>query len=257
MATERVFGISLVRDEADIIEETMRNMVAQVDAVIVADNGSIDGTREILASFEGPDFTVLNDSDPAHYQSRKMSKLAAMAAERGASWVVPFDADEIWRSPDGRVGDVLTEIEGRLTSAELYNHVATAEDENSTPVARMGWRTRDPLGLPKVACRPVIPVTIHEGNHGASWTEGLEPSRLEVRHFPYRSPEQFLRKVSNGSAALAATDLPEGVGQHWRQYGELLARRGPGAVEDWFREHFFTTAPANAPDLIFDPCPLP
>lgn len=251
-----VCGISVVRDEADIIKETLTNMVAQVDALIVADNGSVDGTRDILSQFEGPNFTVLDDTDPAHYQSRKMSALAAQAAERGATWVVPFDADEIWRSKEGRVGDVLAKCQGIHAPAALFNHVATAEDPDTSPVARMGWRTQEPLGLPKIACRPVLPVTIHEGNHGASYPDGVDRDLLEVRHFPYRSAEQFLRKVRNGAAALAATTLPADVGTHWRQYGELLENAGPEAVEDWFREHFFTNDPAQAGDLVFDPCPL-
>jgi hypothetical protein len=251
-----VWAISTVRDEADIIVETLTNMVAQVDVVVVADNGSVDGTRDLLAGFEGPEFIVFDDTDPAHYQSRKMSALAALAAERGATWVVPFDGDEIWRpASGGRIADVLSECSGGRAPADLYNHVATALDPPTSPVARMEWRTAQPLGLPKVACRPRLAVTIHEGNHGASYPDGVEDGLLEVRHFPYRSAEQFLSKVRNGAAALAATTLSTDVGAHWRQYGELLENAGPEAVEGWFREHFFTTDPAGVPDLVLDPCP--
>mgnify|MGYP003439045498 CR=1 FL=1 len=34
------FGITMVKDEADIVATTVTNMLAQVDHVIVADNGS-------------------------------------------------------------------------------------------------------------------------------------------------------------------------------------------------------------------------
>ena len=41
-------AVTMVRDEADIIETTVRHMLTQVDVVIVADNRSVDGTREIV-----------------------------------------------------------------------------------------------------------------------------------------------------------------------------------------------------------------
>ena len=42
------FGVSMVRDEADVIEGTLRHMADEVDELIVADNGSVDGTTDIL-----------------------------------------------------------------------------------------------------------------------------------------------------------------------------------------------------------------
>ena len=95
----------MVKDEADIVAATVAHMCGQVDAVIVADNNSTDGTRDIL---DGLPVTVVDDPDPAYYQSRKMTALAGRArVEFDATWVIPFDADEWWYSPHGRIADVL------------------------------------------------------------------------------------------------------------------------------------------------------
>lgn len=248
-----VIGISLVRDEADIIEQTVSWMLTQVDCVLIMDNGSVDGTREILDRL---DVTVFDDPDVGHYQSRKMSWLAQQAKTLGPEWVVPFDADEFWYSPFGRIADVLTARPEAIATAAIFNHRPTGVDPRSDdPITRMGWRERAELPLHKVACRPTVPVKIHDGNHNASYAAPVVHGQLVVRHFPYRSAEQFERKARNGSQALAATNLPDETGQHWRDYGRLLEAHGPTVLHDVFREHFYTAEPAGDPALIFDPAP--
>lgn len=257
-----VAAVSMVKDEADIIAITVRHMLEQVDFVVVADNGSTDGSREALEDLHAEDLIILEDPDPAYYQSRKMTQLAAYAGSddnfwgHGADWIVPFDADERWYSPHGRIADVLSECDTATAPAALYDHVATGIDpDDDNPVARIGWRRREPVPLPKVACRPRLPVTIEQGNHGAWYPFGETRDLLVVRHYPYRSAEQFVRKARNGAAAYKATDLPDHIGAHWRQYGAILDAHGEQAVEDIFREWYWTADPTTDPSLIFDPCP--
>ena len=255
-ATEMaVIAIARVKDEADIIAATVGHMLTQVDHVLVEDNGSTDGTIEILETL-GVD--LLHDSTVGYYQSVAMSRLAAHAARtRAAEVVVPFDADEWWYSPHGRIADVLADFPAAsIFTARLYDHVATGYDPaDPNPVTRTGWRRRDAAPLPKVACRALAPVVIHQGNHGADYG-ATQDNRLVVRHYPYRSVEQFVSKVRNGAAAYAATDLPADVGAHWRQYGQLLETGGPDAIGDVFRSWFWTANPDLDPSLIFDPAPV-
>lgn len=247
-----VFAVSMVRDEADIIAETVGHMLRQVDEVIVADNGSVDGTRDILADLG---VTVVGDPEVGYYQSAKMTGLAHLAASKGADWVVPFDADEWWYSPFGRIADVLTATAAFVAEAALYDHVATAHDPDGTPVARMGWRRRQPAELPKVAvrCRPDL--VVHQGNHGAHYDgpTAAVPGLLVVRHFPYRTTDQFVAKARNGAQAYRATDLPETEGAHWRAYGDLLEAEGAEGLAGVFRQWFWSSLPDEDPSLIFDP----
>lgn len=248
-----VAAVSMCKDEADVVAASVRLMAAQVDFLIVADNGSTDGTREILdALAEAHRLIVLDDPEVGYFQSRKMSALARLAAEQGADWVIPFDQDEVWYSPFGRIADVLEQHDGAVARAAVYDHVATGADaDEPDPVARMGWRRREPNPLYKVACRPVLPVTIAQGNHGASYDTSVADGLLVVRHFPYRSPAQMIRKARNGAAAYAATDLPEHEGQHWRDYGRLSDEQ----IADTFRRFFWSADPGSDRTLILDPCP--
>lgn len=262
-----IAGICMVRDEADIIEHTVRHMLTQVDIVFVSDNGSVDDTPKILSDLQkeagyfkgtgsvGHRLRISRDEDPAYYQSVKMTRLAKWAGEAGAEWVVPFDADEWWYSPFGRIGDLLEQLESSIATAALYDHVATAEDRVSgNPCVDIAWRRREAGPMQKVACRTRPYVTIEQGNHGANYG-GAEHGQLVVRHFPYRSVEQFVSKVRNGAAAYAATDLPYDAGQHWRDYGALLEANGEEAIREVFETWFWSAEPQKDTSLILDPAP--
>lgn len=252
-----VAGVSMVKDEADVIEGTLRHLADEVDFLLVADNGSTDGTREILDDLARDlPLKVLDDPDPAYWQSQKMSALAEQAAGMGADWIVPFDADELWVWRGDRIATELATVTADVVTADLFNHFPTAVDpEGTDPFVTIQWRQPVPAPLPKVAFRWKPTATIHQGNHGVTLPQ---PHRtvggLEVRHFPYRSAQQFVAKARNGAAAYRATNLPPEVGAHWRSYGEILERHGVDALEEVFRQWFWHLSPVDA-GLVFDPAP--
>lgn len=50
MATEKVWAVGMMRDEADVAADVIAHLIDEgVNGIIVADNNSTDGTREILA----------------------------------------------------------------------------------------------------------------------------------------------------------------------------------------------------------------
>lgn len=253
------FAVTMVKDEADVIAGTLRHMADEVDELIVADNGSTDGTRDVLADLARDlPMTVLDDPDPAYHQSAKMTNLAALAAENGAEWIVPFDADELWFHHVDRVGVVLSGLDPEIgyVSAAIVNHFATSLDEPDVdPFRSMVWRQRDPQRLGKVAFRWERGAIVHQGNHGVTLPSGRPGTPvLSIRHFPYRSPEQMITKAVNGAAAYAATDYAPSVGAHWRAYGQIHDRLGDDGIREVFTTHFWYLSPTDS-GLVRDPAP--
>jgi hypothetical protein len=249
------WGVTMVRDEMDILPYTLAHFDRQgLDGIIVADNLSTDGTWEYLQEVElKTPLLVRRDTEPGYYQSRKMTDLAQDAFARGAGWVLPFDADEVWRPvPRGQDDRVLRDLVGaqRNQGADclmvpLHNYFPRSQDNwaEVNPLKRIQHRDPSPAPLFKVIVRARADVVIEQGNHGAHGNGAFVrvPAKgLEIAHFPWRSYEQFEHKVRNGAAAYQATDLSEDIGAHWRSYGALLDTHGPGALralyEEWFQD---------------------
>lgn len=210
----------MVKDESDVIRQTIENMLKQVDHIIVLDNLSTDGTREILEDYP---IEIRDDPEVGYFQGRKVTALAHELGAQGVDWILSFDADEIWRPWDDRFN-----IQGTIQGLRP-----------STMIAEASWITHNPNGsitrerLPKVACRYHPNLVIDQGNHFAHYGKPVEKAigLLKVDHYPWRSPEQALRKIRNGIAAYrAAPDLPEKYGTHWQELARVLETEGEKAV---------------------------
>lgn len=266
-----VVAVALARDEADVVEGWVRHHADEVDHVIVADNLSSDGTRAILDALvaEGLPLTVVNDPDPAYFQSRKTSALAEKAAGMFGPdnlWICPIDLDELWYSRAGRLREVLPPLPWNVVKVPIFNHICTALDlPGEDPFATMVWRQRDPQRpLGKVAFRYQEGVVVHQGNHGVDLSDPgplgplVEPL-VELRHFPVRSPDHMVRKARNGKAAYDAArlidpDMPPDWGLHWVQWGQILEAHGEEMLKDGFRSGWWHLLP-YLHGLVNDPAP--
>ncbi|TFC76669.1 glycosyltransferase family 2 protein [Cryobacterium cheniae] len=217
----------MVRDEADVIGPMLSHHLDQgIDKIIVTDNGSIDGTLEILRGFSDRGLIDLRE-DPVH-RKQQHSVVTTMARDAfllyEADWVLNADADEFWMPVD-RALTLRQALE--LHPKSLRSFVVPVVDMIGPPAASgsglqrliyRDLRTNDSLnkiGLhshstPDTVHIGVPDIEIAQGNHFVSLEgRGVEPPNalIEVLHFPWRSWDQFERKVR--SAGLGYESNPD------------------------------------------------
>ena len=231
----RVILTLLCRNEADIVASTVEfHLQRGVDLIVATDNGSTDGTVEILEGYQRQGvLKLLHEPSHTHDQAVWVSRMARIAAEDyGADWVIPCDADEFWWPRAGSFQAELARVpaEQMAIQVERVNFLPPAADADvDLPFhQRQILRERrslnslgDPL-LPKVCHRGHAGITVSDGNHDVYLNGELLPCEhhdgLEILHFPIRSYQQFERKIRQGAEALARNErvAPE-IGSTWRQ----------------------------------------
>lgn len=236
----RLVAVSVVKNEADIIESFIRHTLAWTDHHLVFDHDSRDGTREILGSLqrEGLPITLFRDDSPGHLQQVRSNYLTRLAAqEYGADWVLPLDADEILTGPDRANLETCLQRAGstRPASLPLHEYCLTTADDPAVlnPVQRLHH------------CRPEVSVTrkifvsralavdpdlitgkgshaLYRGNEPLPAT--ALPDEYRLAHLAQRSlPHQVLRLVRAELQRASRGRAAAGLDVHYRLGFQLLA----------------------------------
>lgn len=217
-----VLAVSVMRNEGDVAPWVVRHMLDECDRVIVADNGSTDGTREALTEIAEADPRLTLVDEPGPYrQAEIVNRLASMEP---ATWVVPFDADEWWMAYGGRIGTVLDGLHASYDVARAGQWVMVPQPTDwawPNPFERIvSFRPGElSSGWTKVAYRPRRGREVSAGGHGVSDGSREALHVLGIRHIPFRSYGQAVRKLRGGRAQLEAAGEPPEIGTHWRTMG--------------------------------------
>jgi hypothetical protein len=92
----RLVGISVVRDEEDILEAFARHNLRYLDHLHVVAHRCRDGSEQILHSLrnEGLAVSIVRRHNEALRKADWLNELADQSFSEGADAVVPLDADE-------------------------------------------------------------------------------------------------------------------------------------------------------------------
>ncbi len=205
--------ISMMKNEADIVESFIRHSMTFVDMILVADHMSSDKTKYILESLqqEGLPLTIFSLSDVELAHSEVMTQLMWKAVlEYGADLVLPFDADEFLVNTENHI--LCREILEQLSSDKVY-HLNWRRYEPQFPtkdadkfllgrpcVRQVAWDRgqKTIIGADAAKKRPFHFI---QGCHYALYDDDGKRVPMEVApflhtaHFHWRSEEQYESKV--------------------------------------------------------------
>ncbi len=257
-AVMRLAMTLLVRNEADIIEANLRYHRAQgVDLFVVGDNGSTDGTVEILERYERAGLVELERIPGTVNEawSEGRTKLGRRTHELGADWVIHNDGDEFWWPLTGGLKETLAAIPKRFGMVIAPRTEFVARPGDAPFADRLTFREARSLRPPKAAHRTHPRVVLDhphptriwiesssapslEGRPGLTITETRHPLPTEelvfastfpvrVLHFPIRSRAQYRQRVEQAEQAGM-------LESEWR--AELLAAYESGRLDQVYEE---------------------
>ena len=238
----RLIAITRVLNEADIIEAFARHTAHFVDHHVFLDNGSHDGTVEILQALRdgvgGIDLLQVHTVSFCEHLHNTM--LYRIAASAGADWVCCLDADEFLRPPpNGSLRAALATVPPELEAVTLplVNYYTTPQDDPAERLvpARLRHRIRTPHDVPKMFIRGALPdAQVLDGNHSAI-VEGravrMAPlPGISLAHFHTRAGVQMLAKAVIGRLKVLAGGAeagPDTTSGHYTSFLQIM-RDNPG-----------------------------
>ena len=262
----KIASITVCGCEDDIIGYTISHLQEEGVALSVVilvepDKPTLEVMRNLKMLY-GERVRLVHDPDIAAYNGRKITAMANKLHGEGYDYILPVDADELFVSlvPDKRLAEVVSSSSAPASSVHLINHYSTDRDDPNepNPWKRACHRHVDPNPLPKNFVRFHPLMVINEGCHSISFQDGT-PIRgvrvpVTIRHFTYRSPALFEKKVrrTQRSIALAIEHGPH-MHTHMRVYGQILLESGPEGLADHFNRHFYFRLPSDK--VFYDPAP--
>ena len=236
----------LVKNEADIIEDNIRFHAAQgVDCFAVMDNGSNDGTREILQKLSTEfDLHIIDQPEQNYQQARWMTELAGYCRDTlKADMVISNDADEFWQADENTTLKSYLLKSDSIVTVRRYNmaldksvldtdfHYSDARLRVKNPILYSSNAQINETAVamllvkisPKTIVNPYGLIRMKGGNHRAKHAWRLINSREEpgisVHHFPIRSFSQFEKNIINRKRLLETTQAK--MGDHYRRWVKI------------------------------------
>lgn len=219
----------VARDEVDVVDAQLAfHLNAGVDFVVAMDNRSVDGTTEILESYERQGvLRLLREPGDDHRHGEWVTRMAHLAAtEHGADWVLHPDADEFWWPREGTLKEIFGAIPERYGVVRSFWLDFVPRPDDGRPFWERMTVRRFPYQSLKVAHRASPDVEVGFASHrliDSSLQEvpGWHP--FDVLHFSVRTWEQYAHKVATHGAAVTRNDsLKPRAGRHMKDAYALL-----------------------------------
>jgi glycosyltransferase involved in cell wall biosynthesis len=237
-----IIAISMVKNEGDVIESFVRHNLKYVGRFIILDNGSTDGTLEILQELvnEGLPLSIIQDTESGYFQKEKTKMLADKAFDLfNADMVIPLDADEFLRTPEENLTFLNDVDKNNVYLIKWVTYVPNKEDIGSSivvPKLITKRRSDEKPQLYKLILTKEIAdrgYTLWQGNHDLTLNnndkdiERVILENLTIAHFPLRSINQAnIKFIIGWLNYLCLPNISGRDGYTWFENYDTIVRNG-------------------------------
>ncbi len=231
----RVVAIVSVYNEADILEQTTRDLIDQGVVVHVLDNGSTDGSADTIRHLLGRGVAAIesfpdhNAEETRRFRLRRiLARKEELARTLDADWLINHDVDELREAPwsSVRLVEALSLVDRLGWNAvdfEVLNFWPTHDDFRPGDDLRETFRHFAPAeewDRLQVRCwkrQPAVDL-VSSGGHEAQFDgRTVFPIRFLLRHYPIRSQAHGERKVlQERQAHYDPDEVADGWHVHYR-----------------------------------------
>ncbi|MDP3263905.1 MAG: glycosyltransferase family 2 protein [Tabrizicola sp.] len=222
-----IVGLSVVKNESDIIEVMIRHNIRFLDKLIVIDNGSADATVSIIRHLidEGCQCELRIEAGNDHSQHLILTRMVAELSAAGVDRIIFLDADEFIRAD---MEAFRAEMSDRKKGIKLpwMTYIPMPSDNLAEPNVLRRITHRRATEVPQTFKATVNAglmadrLEVSKGAHKLSGTGrgavALELSETAVLgHFPVRTAEQLIAKALIGAWSVRIRGQRRNEAHHW------------------------------------------
>lgn len=245
-----IIMITKVKNESDIIESFLRYHSYIYDNILVIDNGSIDGTYEIVNALikEGLPIELVSEAHSDFEEFRFANLYTRKYIKKwNADLVVFMDADEFLCSntdmKERKILENMSYNKVHLCHWKTYLYDNKTESSIFDIMAFPYHRDENKEIYTKVFVPAELllnnNIIITEGNHGFQCSEHIETqmhSEISFCHFPLRNHQQYKKQIIINSIGMMANPLGTNYsGSHWKQ---MLMSSGKDVDLESLSQHY-------------------
>ena len=223
--------ITKVKNEADIIEYFLRYHSNIFDHIVVIDNGSLDGTYEIINALihEGLSIELINEAYSDFDAFRLANQYTVNLIDKyDAQFVIFMDADEFLIAKDAKNPRVYFESfdDHKLHTFGWRTYIYSGSDnEYFMPESYTKYREEREESFKKIMVPANLVkdknIVVLAGNHSISSRYNIEEEyhdELKFAHFPVRSLHQRKKQITiNILDMIANPNESTHTGSHWKK----------------------------------------
>jgi len=209
-----IYSISIVKNEADIIESFVRYNYFYLDGMVIIDHDSSDNTSKILKNLqeEGYNIKYIKWDKLMHQQGKVLTRfIYKLIDEKTPDIIIPIDADEflIANNEKNDPRQVLEKLNlNYVHSAKWKTYLPKKEGkisdfvpENMNYIRNSEFEEHSKLIIPTKLFSE-LKLSLRDGSHNCNNLDSSlkkEINSLEFGHYPVRSQSQLLSNTIIGA----------------------------------------------------------